>query len=289
MRDPADARARSRSEAEAAALVDDLARRLAEGGVWLIEAVGQFVAARRPFLTELAAIGRRRTLDPAHLGTLVRGCLGGPRPAAAPVHCRAPGGDSVSTDAFLTVATAVLALVFSLALFDQWRERRGAFQLAGRSACCSSGSRPAPRPSACQRLERGAVPHVVPDRRGLDGRLARARHGVPARPDAVRLRLRAVPLPGGLFTFLVRNRPEYAGAGPLPLLYLIAAAILRSAIAVETYFQNDRWPRSPPVPSSASTLLSCAVMAIASCLRRLRADPVTGVPSAASSRATPRS
>ena len=67
---PADARARSRSEAEAAALVDELARRLAEGGVGLIEAVGQFVAARRPFLTELAAIGRRRTLDPAHLGTL---------------------------------------------------------------------------------------------------------------------------------------------------------------------------------------------------------------------------
>jgi excisionase family DNA binding protein len=68
--DPANVRARSRSEAEAAALVDDLARRLADSGVELTEAVGQFIAARRPFLTELAAIGRRRTLDPARLATL---------------------------------------------------------------------------------------------------------------------------------------------------------------------------------------------------------------------------
>ena len=68
--DPANARARARAEADASALVDDLARRLAEHGVGLTEAVGQFVAARRPFLTELAGIGRRRTLDPAHLASL---------------------------------------------------------------------------------------------------------------------------------------------------------------------------------------------------------------------------
>ena len=68
--DPADTRARALTEAEAATLVDDLGRRLAEGGVGLTEAVGQFVAARRPFLTELASIGRRRTLDPARLATL---------------------------------------------------------------------------------------------------------------------------------------------------------------------------------------------------------------------------
>ena len=36
----------------------------------------------------------------------------------------------MTADEFLTTATAALALVFSLALFDQWRERRGAFQLA---------------------------------------------------------------------------------------------------------------------------------------------------------------
>jgi excisionase family DNA binding protein len=68
--DPADARTRAGTEDVAATLVDDLARRLAESGVGLTDAVGQFVVARRPFLTELAGIGRRRTLDPAHLASL---------------------------------------------------------------------------------------------------------------------------------------------------------------------------------------------------------------------------
>jgi excisionase family DNA binding protein len=68
--DSANARARARAEAEAAELVDDLGRRLAQRGVGLTDAVGRFVVARRPFLTELAAIGRRRTLDPAHLASL---------------------------------------------------------------------------------------------------------------------------------------------------------------------------------------------------------------------------
>ncbi len=68
--DPADARRRAAAEATAAALVDDLGRRLAASGVGLTDAVAQFVVARRPFLTELAAIGRRRTLDPAHLASL---------------------------------------------------------------------------------------------------------------------------------------------------------------------------------------------------------------------------
>jgi len=68
--DPANARERARAEDDAAELVDDMARRLAEHGVELTEAVGHFVVARRPFLTELAGIGRRRTLDPAHLASL---------------------------------------------------------------------------------------------------------------------------------------------------------------------------------------------------------------------------
>ena len=38
---------------------------------------------------------------------------------------------------------------------------------------------------------------------------------------------------------MIRNSPDYAGAGPLPLLYLIGAVILALAIGVETYFQND--------------------------------------------------
>jgi excisionase family DNA binding protein len=68
--DAADDAGRDRSEAEAAALVDDLAHRLATSGTSLTEAVGLFVAARRPFLDELTGLGRRRALDAARLAAL---------------------------------------------------------------------------------------------------------------------------------------------------------------------------------------------------------------------------
>jgi hypothetical protein len=68
--DASDGAGRTRSEAEATALVDDLARRLAASGTSLTEAVGLFVAARRPFLDELTGLGRRRALDAARLAAL---------------------------------------------------------------------------------------------------------------------------------------------------------------------------------------------------------------------------
>lgn len=65
-----DAAERAATEADATALVDDLARRLAASDTSLTEAVARFVAARRPFLAEIAGLGRRRTLDPARLSGL---------------------------------------------------------------------------------------------------------------------------------------------------------------------------------------------------------------------------
>ena len=53
---------RTAAEAKASSLVDDLARRLAGGGLSLTESVGLFVAARRPFLAELGVIARRQAL-----------------------------------------------------------------------------------------------------------------------------------------------------------------------------------------------------------------------------------
>jgi excisionase family DNA binding protein len=67
---PGDSRTRDRLEAEASAVVDDQAVRLARGGASLTEAVSRFVVARQPFLTELAQLGRRRSLDPARLADL---------------------------------------------------------------------------------------------------------------------------------------------------------------------------------------------------------------------------
>ncbi len=65
-----DAAARDEAEAQAVAVVDEMARRLHAGGLSLTEAVSLFVAARRPFLAELAGLGRRRRLDAARLGQL---------------------------------------------------------------------------------------------------------------------------------------------------------------------------------------------------------------------------
>lgn len=68
--DRTDGAARGEAEARAVALVDVLARRALASGLSLTEAVGRFVAARRPFLAELTGLGRRRALDAARLGGL---------------------------------------------------------------------------------------------------------------------------------------------------------------------------------------------------------------------------
>jgi hypothetical protein len=74
--DHADDAGRAAAEARAAALIDDLARRMAATGTSLTEAVGLFVVARRPFLAELAGLGRRRALDAARLAGLYEDASG---------------------------------------------------------------------------------------------------------------------------------------------------------------------------------------------------------------------
>ncbi len=64
----------------------------------------------------------------------------------------------------------------------------------------------------------------------------------------------------GLVALMIRNSPTYAGAGPLPLLYLIGAVILALAIGVETYFQNPRWPRFAAGAIVGVTILSLVLM-----------------------------
>lgn len=68
--DAPDDAARDEAEQTATDATDDLARRLATGGIALGEAVSLFVAARRPFLTELGVIARRRSLDPDRLAAI---------------------------------------------------------------------------------------------------------------------------------------------------------------------------------------------------------------------------
>ena len=186
----------------------------------------------------------------------------------------------MTTDAFLTSATALLALVFSLALFDQWRERRGAFQLAWGIGMLFFGIAAATEAIAelngwSEPLYRtwyltGAAWTVGWLGLGTAFLLGRTRFGY---AFALCLFL------AGLFTFLVRNRPEYAGAGSLPLLYFISAAILALAVAVETYFQNERWPVLAAGAVVGATVLSFVLMVTAQLPPPGYAvDPTTGVP-----------
>lgn len=68
--DRTDRAARRETEAEAVALVDAFAGRLRASGFSLAEAIALFVTGRRPFLAELARLGRRRMLDAARLAEL---------------------------------------------------------------------------------------------------------------------------------------------------------------------------------------------------------------------------
>jgi excisionase family DNA binding protein len=68
--DPSHHDARAGAEAAAVAIVDEQAHRLADAQRSLTEAVALFVAARGPFLAEIAGLGRRRSLDPTRLAVL---------------------------------------------------------------------------------------------------------------------------------------------------------------------------------------------------------------------------
>lgn len=186
----------------------------------------------------------------------------------------------MTADVVLTTATAILALVFSLALFDQWRERRGAFQLAwgigmlffGIAAACEAIGLISGWNELLYRswYLTGAAWTVGWLGLGTAFLLGRTRFGY---AFALCLFL------AGLFTFLVRNRPEYAGAGSLPLLYFIAAAVLALAVAVETYFQNERWPVLAAGAVVGATVLSLVLM-VTTVLPPpgYALNPTTGVP-----------
>ncbi|MGZ8514825.1 MAG: hypothetical protein ACXWXA_07250 [Candidatus Limnocylindrales bacterium] len=176
--------------------------------------------------------------------------------------------------------TSILALVFAVALFDQWRERRGGFQLiwtfgmlfygigAGCEALAAIGG-------WSELLYRtwyltGAVWTAGWLGLGTAYLLGRTRFGY---SFALCLFL------AGLFTFLVRSKPEYQGAGALPLLYFIVAGLLALAVAVETYFSNDRWPLLAAGAVVGATALSLVLMLTTTLASPGYAlDPVTGAP-----------
>src|ERR671913_841753 len=161
----------------------------------------------------------------------------------------------------LPALTSLLALAFSLALFDQWRERRGGFQLIWALGMAFYGIAAGIEAIAAasgwnEFLYRswyltGAVWTAGWLGLGTAFLLGRTRFGY---SFALCLLL------AGVFTLLTQRRFDYPGAGSAPILYLIAAAILALAVAVETYFQNERWPMLAAAAVIGATALSAALM-----------------------------
>ncbi len=180
----------------------------------------------------------------------------------------------------LPAITSFLALAFSVALFDQWRERRGGFQLIWAIGMLFFGIA-----SGCEALAAaggwnetlyrtwyltGAL--LTAGWLGLGSAflLARTRFGY---AFAFSLLL------AGLFTFLTQRRFDYPGAGSTPILYFIGAGILGLAVAVETYFQNERWPVLAAIAVvAASALATFLALTVAIPPPGYAIDPATGAP-----------
>jgi len=162
---------------------------------------------------------------------------------------------------WLPAATSALALVFSLALFDQWRERRQTFQLVWAVGMLFYGVA-----SGCEAI--GAAS-------GWSETLYRTWYLTGAIWTAGWLGLGTAFLLGrtrfgytfalclllaGVFTLLTQRKFEYPGSGTAPILYLVGAVILAAAVAIETYFQNERWPRLAAGAVVGATVLSLVLM-----------------------------
>jgi hypothetical protein len=163
--------------------------------------------------------------------------------------------------ALLPALTALLALVFCVMLLDQWRERRHGFQLVWALGMLWYGIGAGAEALAAangwnEALYRtwyltGAVWTAAWLGLGTAFLLGRTRFGYT---------YAALLLFSGLIALMIRTSPNYAGAGPLPVVYLIGAVILALAIGVETYFANDAWPRFAAGAIVAVTVLSVVLM-----------------------------
>ena len=182
-------------------------------------------------------------------------------------------------DILLPTLTALLALIFSLALFDQWRERRGGFQLIwaigmlffGIAAGCEAiaGATGWSEPLYRTWYLTGAVWTAGWLGLGTAFLLGRTRFGY---SFALCLVL------AGVFTLLTQRRFDYPGTGSAHILYLIAALVLAIAVAVETYFQNERWPLFAAIGVVEASLLALVLTITATLAAPYQVDPASGQP-----------
>jgi len=181
--------------------------------------------------------------------------------------------------ALLPTLTAFLALAMSIALLDQWRERRQPFQLVwaiglafyGIAAGCEALAAASGWTELLYRTWylTGAVLTAGWLGLGTALLLSKTRFGYAV---AISIFL------AGLFTLLTQAKYHYEGAGSAPILYFIGAGLLALAIAVETYFQNERWPAFMAIGVVGASVLALFLTVTAPLAQPYQLDPATGQP-----------
>ena len=181
----------------------------------------------------------------------------------------------------LPTLTTVLASVMAIALLDQWRERRQPFQLVWAigmaffaiAAGCEALAAASGWNETLYRTWylTGAVLTAGWLGLGTALLLAKTRFGY-----AVALGL----FLAGVFTLLTQRRFQYEGAGSTPMLYFIGAGLLALAVAVETYFQNERWPVFLALGVGAASALALVLTYTVPLAASYQLDPATGQPTA---------
>ena len=190
----------------------------------------------------------------------------------------------MDANVFLPALTAILACIFFIALLDQWRTRRRAYQAVWAfgmlffavAVACEAIAAAVGWSEPIYRLWylTGAV--LAAGWLGLGNAflLGRTRFGF---AFALCLFL------AGLFTFLTaRSSPEiYSEATTTAMLYFIVAMVLALAVSVETYFQNWRWPWLAFAAVAGASILAIVLMFMAELPEPgYVLDPATGVPTA---------
>jgi len=183
--------------------------------------------------------------------------------------------------ALLPALTSLLALVMALALLDQWRERRQPFQLVwaigmaffGTASGCEAIAAAAGWNEALYRTWYLAGAVLTAGWLGLGTALllARTRFGYT---------FGVLVILAGLITIGTQARFRYPDAGSAPIIYLIGAGLFGLAIAVETYFQNERWPIIAALGVGIVSLVGLFLALTVPVAQPFSLDPSTGQPSA---------
>ena len=171
----------------------------------------------------------------------------------------------------LPALTSILALVFALALFDQWRERRGGFQLIwtigmvfyGVAAGCEAIAAASGWNEGLYRTWylTGAVWTAGWLGLGTAYLLGRTRFGYS---------FAACLFLAGLFTFLLRNKPEYQGAGHPP-----AAVLHRRRPACAGRRGRDLFRRTTAGRAGRGAVVGATVLSLVLMLRPPCPPPAT--------------